>query len=444
MSQPTDRPKTLGDMPIGVLAEIAKSVTALPIAHRFSRCSRDTLTTSLSNCTTLVLYIDAYSGFLKLSTAEAFRTRAEPVVLVLKRRGLWPKSDFSERLDNMIEDLGTCPAVHTVHLKGEIDVLRNTDLESWQDLLSTNLPNCTALKVSMQLVNIQHLTRLLSHSAIAQRLTHLDLTTTSWVGDNNSGLSAFVKSTLNLRSLHIPTLDDLEDSLAEQQVVEGNVCNEVSIFIDTMYIGGVERIMEDVFPLHVKFNGPNLPFPTPSPAQPSPAQPSPAQPSPAQPSPAQPSPAQPSPAQPSPAQPSPAQPSPAQPSPAQPSPAQPSPAQPSPAQPSPAQPSPAQPSPAQPSPAQPSPAQPSPAQPSPAQPSPAQPSPAQPSPAQPSPAQPSPAQPSPAQPSPPLPPPPPPPPSPYHKKQAHGAQEQPGAAAMEALPGRYRSGASKE
>ncbi|KAJ9518380.1 hypothetical protein QJQ45_010282 [Haematococcus lacustris] len=148
------------------------------------------------------------------------------------------------------------------------------------------------------------------------------------------------------------------------------------------------------------FNGPNLPFPTPSPAQPSPAQPSPAQPSPAQPSPAQPSPAQPSPAQPSPAQPSPAQPSPAQPSPAQPSPAQPSPAQPSPAQPSPAQPSPAQPSPAQPSPAQPSPAQPSPAQPSPAQPSPAQPSPAQPSPAQPSPAQPSPAQPSPAQPSP--------------------------------------------
>ncbi|KAL6746464.1 hypothetical protein V8C86DRAFT_3149688 [Haematococcus lacustris] len=182
----------------------------------------------------------------------------------------------------------------------------------------------------------------------------------------------------------------------------------------------------------------------PSPAQPSPAQPSPAQPSPAQPSPAQPSPAQPSPAQPSPAQPSPAQPSPAQPSPAQPSPAQPSPAQPSPAQPSPAQPSPAQPSPAQPSPAQPSPAQPSPAQPSPAQPSPAQPSPAQPSPAQPSPAQPSPAQPSPAQPSPPLPPPPPPPSSPYHKKQVHGAQEQPGAAAMEALPGRYRSGASKE
>ncbi|KAL6753695.1 hypothetical protein V8C86DRAFT_3168760 [Haematococcus lacustris] len=172
----------------------------------------------------------------------------------------------------------------------------------------------------------------------------------------------------------------------------------------------------------------------PSPAQPSPAQPSPAQPSPAQPSPAQPSPAQPSPAQPSPAQPSPAQPSPAQPSPAQPSPAQPSPAQPSPAQPSPAQPSPAQPSPAQPSPAQPSPAQPSPAQPSPAQPSPAQPSPAQPSPAQPSPAQPSPAQPSPAQPSPALLPPQPPPSSPYHKKQAHGAQEQPGAAAMEVLP----------
>ncbi|KAJ9534123.1 hypothetical protein QJQ45_002116 [Haematococcus lacustris] len=137
---------------------------------------------------------------------------------------------------------------------------------------------------------------------------------------------------------------------------------------------------------------------------------------------------------PSPAQPSPAQPSPAQPSPAQPSPAQPSPAQPSPAQPSPAQPSPAQPSPAQPSPAQPSPAQPSPAQPSPAQPSPAQPSPAQPSPAQPSPAQPSPAQPSPALPSPPLPPPPPPPSSPYHTKQVHGAQEQPGAAAMEALP----------
>ncbi|KAJ9511861.1 hypothetical protein QJQ45_004540 [Haematococcus lacustris] len=137
-----------------------------------------------------------------------------------------------------------------------------------------------------------------------------------------------------------------------------------------------------------------------------------------------PSPAQPSPAQPSPAQPSPAQPSPAQPSPAQPSPAQPSPAQPSPAQPSPAQPSPAQPSPAQPSPAQPSPAQPSPAQPSPAQPSPAQPSPAQPSPAQPSPAQPSPAQPSPAQP----------PSSPYHKKQVHGAQEEPGTAAMEAMP----------
>ncbi|KAJ9518377.1 hypothetical protein QJQ45_010295 [Haematococcus lacustris] len=47
---------------------------------------------------------------------------------------------------------------------------------------------------------------------------------------------------------------------------------------------------------------------------------------------------------------------------------------------------------------------------------------------------PSPAQPSPAQPSPPLPPPPPPPSSPYHKKQVHGAQEQPGAAAMEALP----------
>ncbi|KAJ9513664.1 hypothetical protein QJQ45_015424, partial [Haematococcus lacustris] len=56
--------------------------------------------------------------------------------------------------------------------------------------------------------------------------------------------------------------------------------------------------------------------------------------------------------------------------------------------------------------------------------------------ARPSPAQPSPAQPSPAQPSPPLPPPPPPPSSPYHKKQVHGAQEQPGAAAMEALPGR--------
>ncbi|KAJ9509771.1 hypothetical protein QJQ45_011629 [Haematococcus lacustris] len=97
----------------------------------------------------------------------------------------------------------------------------------------------------------------------------------------------------------------------------------------------------------------------------------------------------------------------------------------------------------QPEAARPSPAQPSPAQPSPAQPSPAQPSPAQPSPAQPSPARPSPARPGPARPGPALsvlvatpipPPPPPPPPSPYHKKQAHGAQEQPGAAAMEALP----------
>ncbi|KAJ9520002.1 hypothetical protein QJQ45_014732, partial [Haematococcus lacustris] len=83
---------------------------------------------------------------------------------------------------------------------------------------------------------------------------------------------------------------------------------------------------------------------------------------------------------------------------------------------------------------QPEAAQPSPAQPSPAQPSPAQPSPAQPSPAQPSPAQPSPAQPSPAKPSPALLPPQPPPSSPYHKKQVHGAQEQPGAAAMEVLP----------
>ncbi|KAL6747936.1 hypothetical protein V8C86DRAFT_2443529 [Haematococcus lacustris] len=197
---------------------VRSTATAGSFTNRFTstRSNRDTLTTCLSNCNTLVLYIDAYSGFLTLSAAEAFRTRAEPVVLVLKRLGLWPKPDFSDRLDNMIEDLGTCPAVHTVHLKGEFDVLRNTDLESWQDLLSTNLPNCTALKVSLQLVNIRHLTRLLSHSAIAQRLTHLDLTTTSWIGDNNSGLSAFVKSTLDLRSLHVPTLDDLEDSLAEQ------------------------------------------------------------------------------------------------------------------------------------------------------------------------------------------------------------------------------------
>ncbi|KAJ9506008.1 hypothetical protein QJQ45_016679, partial [Haematococcus lacustris] len=51
---------------------------------------------------------------------------------------------------------------------------------------------------------------------IAQRLTHLDLTTSSLTGDNNSGLSDFVKSTLDLHSLHVPTLDDLEDSLAEQ------------------------------------------------------------------------------------------------------------------------------------------------------------------------------------------------------------------------------------
>ncbi|KAJ9507722.1 hypothetical protein QJQ45_019092 [Haematococcus lacustris] len=123
-------------------------------ARRFSRCSKDTLTACLATCKTLVLYIDAYSGFLRRSAAEAFRTRAELVVLVLKRRGLWPKSDFSERLDEMMKHLGTYPAVHTVHLKGDLDVLRNTDLESWQDLLPTNLPNYAALKVSVDLINI--------------------------------------------------------------------------------------------------------------------------------------------------------------------------------------------------------------------------------------------------------------------------------------------------
>ncbi|MGQ3192879.1 hypothetical protein, partial [Neoaquamicrobium sediminum] len=157
-------------------------------------------------------------------------------MLVLKRRGLWPKSDFSERLAKMVEDFGICPTVHTVHLKGELNVLRNTDLGSWQALLSTNLPNCTALKVSVQLVNIQHLTRLLSHSAIAQRLTHLDLTTTSWVGDNNSGLSAFVKSALDLHSLHVPTLDDLEDSLAEQ------VSMWDTLHVDTMHWATLSKL----------------------------------------------------------------------------------------------------------------------------------------------------------------------------------------------------------
>ncbi|KAL6755120.1 hypothetical protein V8C86DRAFT_3138055 [Haematococcus lacustris] len=239
-------------------------------------------------------------------------------------------------------------------------------------------------------------------------------------GKHQSHLTGYMKAICQEVSKHIEGPGDL-GVIVEPHPGPG-VDGVAPARVEPVRIHGVPVV--SIADTPATFNGPNLPFPTPSPAQPSPAQPSPAQPSPAQPSPAQPSPAQPSPAQPSPAQPSPAQPSPAQPSPAQPSPAQPSPAQPSPAQPSPAQPSPAQPSPAQPSPAQPSPAQPSPAQPSPAQPSPAQPSPAQPSPAQPSP----------AQPSPPLPPPPPPPSSPYHKKQVHGAQEQPGATAMEALP----------
>ncbi|KAL6746116.1 hypothetical protein V8C86DRAFT_2445475 [Haematococcus lacustris] len=251
MSQPTDRPKTLGDMPYEILASIAKSVTALPIAHRFSRCSKNTLTSCLSTCKTLVLYIDAYSGFLRLSAAEAFRTRAEPVVLVLKRRGLWPRSDFALRLGKLVGDLGTCPAVHTVHLKGELvayDVIRNTELQSWQDLLSTSLPNCTALKVSSEAINIQHLTRLLSHPAIAQRLTHLDITTSSWTGDNNSGLSAFVKSTLNLRSLHVPTLDDLEDSLAEQ------VSTWDTLHVDTMHWATLSKLpaQNGLVSIHIK------------------------------------------------------------------------------------------------------------------------------------------------------------------------------------------------
>ncbi|KAL6749551.1 hypothetical protein V8C86DRAFT_2843258 [Haematococcus lacustris] len=38
-----------------------------------------------------------------------------------------------------------------------------------------------------------------------------------------------------------------------KQVVEENVCNPVSIFIDTTHIGGEESLMEDVFPLHVKW-----------------------------------------------------------------------------------------------------------------------------------------------------------------------------------------------
>ncbi|KAL6745837.1 hypothetical protein V8C86DRAFT_2445803 [Haematococcus lacustris] len=251
MSQPTDRPKTMGDMPIELLTAMAKSVTALPIAHRFSRCSRDTLTGCLSTCKTLVLYIDAYSGFLRLSTAEAFRTRAEPVVLVLKRRGLWPQSDFALRLGKLVGDLGTCPAVHTVHITGELvayDVIRNTELQSWQDLLTTSLPNCTALKVSSEAINIQDVTRLLSHPAIAQRLTHLDITTSSWTGDNNSGLSAFVKSTLNLRALHVPTLDDLEDTLAEQ------VSMWDTLHVDTMHWATLSKLpaQNGLVSIHIK------------------------------------------------------------------------------------------------------------------------------------------------------------------------------------------------
>ncbi|KAL6760153.1 hypothetical protein V8C86DRAFT_2558161 [Haematococcus lacustris] len=38
-----------------------------------------------------------------------------------------------------------------------------------------------------------------------------------------------------------------------KQVVEENECNWVSIFIDTMHIGGEERLMEAVFPLQVKW-----------------------------------------------------------------------------------------------------------------------------------------------------------------------------------------------
>ncbi|KAJ9511749.1 hypothetical protein QJQ45_022611, partial [Haematococcus lacustris] len=246
-----NRPKTLGDMPYEILASIAKSVTALPIAHRFSRCSRDTLTACLSTCKTLVLYIDAYSGFLRLSAAEAFRTRAEPVVLVLKRRDYWPQSDFASRLGKLAGDLGTCLAVHTVHITGELgayDVIRNTELQSWQDLLSTSLPNCTALKVKSKAINIQHVTRLLSHSAIAQRLTHLDITTDSWTGDNNSGLSAFVKSTLNLRSLHVPTLDDLEDSHAEQ------VSLWDTLRVDTMHWATLSKLpaLNGLVSIHIK------------------------------------------------------------------------------------------------------------------------------------------------------------------------------------------------
>ncbi|KAJ9504838.1 hypothetical protein QJQ45_030502 [Haematococcus lacustris] len=251
MSPPTDRPKNLGDMPYEILASITKWVTALPIARRFSRCRKSTLTGCLSTCKTLVLYIDAYSGFLRLSTAEAFRTRAEPVVLVLKRRGLWPQSDFALRLGKLVGDLGTCPAVHTVHITGELvayDVIRNTELQSLQDLLSTSLPNCTALKVSSEAINIQDVTRLLSHPAIAQRLTHLDITTSSWTGDNNSGLSAFVKSTLNLRALHVPTLDDLEDTLAEQ------VSMWDTLHVDTMHWATLSKLpaQTGLVSIHIK------------------------------------------------------------------------------------------------------------------------------------------------------------------------------------------------
>ncbi|GFH30201.1 hypothetical protein HaLaN_29005 [Haematococcus lacustris] len=65
MSQPTDRPKRLSDMPYEILTKIVKLVTALPIARLFSRCNRETLTACLANCKTLVLYIDAYSTHLK-------------------------------------------------------------------------------------------------------------------------------------------------------------------------------------------------------------------------------------------------------------------------------------------------------------------------------------------------------------------------------------------
>ncbi|KAL6761911.1 hypothetical protein V8C86DRAFT_2432684 [Haematococcus lacustris] len=141
-------------------------------------------------------------------------------------------------LRDVLNELGTCTAVHAVQLEGVSGM--QLQLGPWlADSMVACFPNLLGFRIHGLGFRLDQAVSVLTKPAFSSQLTHVDISTAQVLPASPAQVAAFVQASLSLHSLHVSSLDQLQISLRDAP------CSWRTLHVDNMESTTVSKL-----PLH--------------------------------------------------------------------------------------------------------------------------------------------------------------------------------------------------